>query len=289
MAEDKARVAVALRDPLPWRDLREVAETAEDTGYEAIFVPEIAGREAFGTLAGLAGVTSRALLGTGVVSVRTRSAQVAAMGAATVQEVSGGRFVLGIGAGEERRLERVAAYVREVRALLDGGLWIRPEPPVPLWLAALGSGMVELAGEVADGVLLNWCTPERAARARKEVARGAERAGRDPSEVTVATYVRACLGQEEPEALAALAGAAEIYAAMPHYAGQLEAMGLGGRPPEEIARATGVWGDRKAGLERLGAWQEAGTDLVVVYPVPAHEPFSSILGTVMAAAPSPAL
>ena len=76
-----------------------------------------------------------------------------------------------------------------------------PETPPPIWLAALGPKAVRMAGELADGVLLNWCTPERVRQAREEVAEGARAAGRDPAEVTVGVYVRACL---DPDVMAAI-------------------------------------------------------------------------------------
>src|SRR5438045_8756310 len=96
MADDMAtsRVGVAIREPLAWHDLVQVVRTAEQTGYEALFVPEGMGREAFATLAGLAPVTERILLGPGVAAVTARPARTAAMAAATVQELSGGRLIL---------------------------------------------------------------------------------------------------------------------------------------------------------------------------------------------------
>ena len=309
------RTGVALRDPLPWQDLVQVVETAEETGYEIALVPEIRAREAFATVAGLTAATSRIRLGPGVLPITSRPPTLTAMGAATVHEAGGGRFVLGLGSGRARSgaVEMVREFVRQVRAVLRGetvtsagpfpveGFRLGMEPPrdpVPVWLAALGPRMVELAGEVGDGVLLNWCTPERVAKARKEAARGAERAGRDLADLTVAVYVRACLGPEEAHALAALAPAAAEYAGFPNYARQHEAMGLGeaaraaaqgdGRGAEALARALCVWGDRDQALSRLRGWRDAGADLVVVYPVSALEPLSSIMGTVLAAAPSPA-
>ncbi|MGH2556107.1 MAG: LLM class flavin-dependent oxidoreductase, partial [Actinomycetota bacterium] len=75
---------------------------AEDTGYEAVFVPEISGREAFSTLAGFATATTRIGLGTGVVTIPSRSPVTSAMAAATVHDLSGGRAVLGVGAGDVR-------------------------------------------------------------------------------------------------------------------------------------------------------------------------------------------
>jgi alkanesulfonate monooxygenase SsuD/methylene tetrahydromethanopterin reductase-like flavin-dependent oxidoreductase (luciferase family) len=303
------------REVLPWHEMLLIAETAEETGYESIFTPEIAAREAFSTLTGFAAATRDILLATGVVPLRARSAPTLAMAAATVQDASDGRFLLGVGSRETIRdtRERVLA----VRELLRGGRTeVDGQPvgpihlpdldadPAPLYLAALGPRMTELAGEVADGVVLNWCTPERVAEARAQVRRGAERAGRPPSGVTVAVYVRACLGHDEEHALAALGEVAGQYGAMDRYRRQLDAMGLGreagsaaaawesGRPtevPRSLLRALCVWGTREEALDRLAAYKQAGADLVVVYPVPAQEAVSSTMGTILAAAPDPAV
>jgi alkanesulfonate monooxygenase SsuD/methylene tetrahydromethanopterin reductase-like flavin-dependent oxidoreductase (luciferase family) len=191
------RTGLALRDPLPWPQLRQAVETAEDTGYEAVFVPEIAGREAFGTLGAFSQVTGRVLLGTGVVSIHSRTAEATAMAAATLQDLSDGRFVLGLGSGSplspETRgpLDLVEDYLRRVRGLLAGDdelgfhLELRSPHRVPIWVAALGDGMVRLGGRAADGVLLNWCTSGRVRAARALVREAAEAAGRDPATVTV--------------------------------------------------------------------------------------------------------
>jgi 5,10-methylenetetrahydromethanopterin reductase len=321
------RTGVVLRDPLAWHDVVEIVEAAEDTGYEAVFVPEIAGREAFSTLAGFAVSTSRMGLGTGVVTVSSRSPTTTAMAAATVHDLSAGRMILGIGTGDTRALARVPAgvleltrrYVQVVREALSGhavqaedlfsvggfrlALSSEYDPP-PVWLGALGDRMIRLAAEVADGVLLNWCTPERVAAARRLIEEGAERAGRSPAEVTVAVYVRACLGLEEPVALEALREMTGLYASFPNYRRQFELMGLGqeaslaakastgGRlrdVPESLVRTLTVTGGRAEALARFEAFRDAGADLVLCYPVAALEPLSSVLGTVLAAAPSPAL
>jgi alkanesulfonate monooxygenase SsuD/methylene tetrahydromethanopterin reductase-like flavin-dependent oxidoreductase (luciferase family) len=324
------RTGVVLRDALPWADCLEVVRTAEDTGYEAVFVPEIAGREAFATLAGFAGATARLRLGTGVVTVGARSPTTTAMAAATVQELSGGRMVLGIGAGSvgvrpagERAgpaspgsagpVRAVRDYVRVVRDVLAGrtvegsGFRLEPtltRPPPPIWIGALGDRMIRLAGEVADGVILNWCTPERVRAARALAEQGARGAGRDPARFTVAVYVRACLGVEEDVALRALAAMTGQYASYPQYLRQFELMGLGeearlaakafrerrlSEVPEPLVRALTVAGGRDEALARFERYRRAGADLVLCYPVAALDPFSSVLGTVLAAAPSPAV
>jgi 5,10-methylenetetrahydromethanopterin reductase len=290
----------ALRDPLPWDDLAAIVRASEAAGYDALILPEITGRDAFVTLGALAGETQDLWLGSGVVPMRSRSLLLSAMAAATVQERSGGRLVLGLGTGDAGRgaLGELRETVAGLRALLageaidrpgwPGALALEPGTPVPIWISALGPRAMRLAGEVADGVLLNWCPPERVARARREIARGADATQRDPADVTVAVYVRACLGHDEEHALAVLAEAAEMYAAIPAYRRQLEAEGI--EPsPEAMARVLCVWGDRDEALGRLAAWREAGADLVVVYPVPAQEAVSSLVGTIMAAAPDPAV
>jgi alkanesulfonate monooxygenase SsuD/methylene tetrahydromethanopterin reductase-like flavin-dependent oxidoreductase (luciferase family) len=316
---DPQRTAFALRDPLPWDELVEVVATAERTGYEALFLPEITGRESFATLAGLAAVTSTLELGTGVVPMTSRRVETTAMAAATVHELSAGRMVLGIGTGSVAKgaLERLRDAVLTLRAIFRGETVELGDPkrgsfrlsfepgsrPIPIYISALGPKAIRMAGEVADGVLLNWCTPERAAEAVRLVAEGANAAGRDPTAVTVAAYIRACVGPDVGPALAALKAAAAQYASYPAYRRQFEAMGLGReaaeaaaahrdgtneRVPASLVESVCLFGEGDEAARRLQAFRDAGVDLPVVYPVAAREPVSSILGSLVALAPSPA-
>ncbi|MEX0989227.1 MAG: LLM class flavin-dependent oxidoreductase [Actinomycetota bacterium] len=311
-----ARVAAAIRDPLPWEEFVRVAGTLEETGYTGMFLPEIAGREAFSTLAAAAEHTDRLQLGTGVVTTTSRRALTTAMAAATVQEISGGRFILGLGTGPSGpgALDRLRDTVATLRGLFagdrvdsaDGPARLRAPPadPPPVWLAALGPKAAHLAGEIADGVLLNWCTPERVAAARQEVRRGAESAGRDPAQVVVAVYIRACVGLEDDAAIAVLRTATAEYAAIPAYRRQFERAGFANeaavagaahrdrRPrdvPESLVRAVTVLGDAAAARGALAAYRDAGADLPIVYPVVARDRASSLLGTLFALAPEPVL
>lgn len=269
-----------VREPMAFEDLAGAVSLAEATGYDSVWVPDHGVWDPFALLAALAPRTERIGLATGVVTFAARGADQIVTAAMTVDRVSGGRAILGVGSGPERRIAVVAERLAEVERALG--------QEVPRYLAALGPSMVELGGRAADGVLLNWCSPERVSRARREVARGAEQGGRDPAEVRVAVYVRACLGHDEEHALAALVEAAEMYAGIPAYRRQLEADGLA-PTPEAMARTLCLWGDRDRALERLAAWREAGADVMVVYPVPAQEAVSSLTGTIMAAAPDPAV
>lgn len=305
--------AFAVRDPWPWTDFAGLAQGGEAQGYRAVFLPEIQGRDALAALTALAGETTTLLLGTGIVRMDARSPQLTAMAAATLQERSAGRGIIGIGTGPavagalDRLRELVVATRAALRgepAAIDGNpieLSLTPDPPPSVWISALGPRAVEMAGEVADGVLLNWCPPERVARVREQLARGAERAGRDPADITVAGYVRASLGDDPRAAFVALQSAAGEYASYPAYARQFDQVGLGeearaaahaygaGRPedvPEALVEAVALFGDLTAARSRLQAYRESGLDLAVVYPVPAGpDPLASVRTTLAALAP----
>jgi alkanesulfonate monooxygenase SsuD/methylene tetrahydromethanopterin reductase-like flavin-dependent oxidoreductase (luciferase family) len=267
---------VALRDPFAWHDLAGLAREAETLGYRALFMPEIASRDTLAALTGLACETTSILLGPGVVPLPSRTPQLLAMAAATAAERSGGRLVLGLGTGPAvpGALERLRSTVVALRAAFAGEagkaagerveLQLVP-PPIPIWIAALGPRAVALAGEVADGVLLNWCTPERVAEARAAVRAAAAAAGRDPGAVTIAVYVRAAIEDPQGERLA-LEASAE-YASYPAYRRQFEAMGIDPSDAAAVAQGVCLLGAAGPARGRLAAYAEAGADLPVVYPV----------------------
>jgi alkanesulfonate monooxygenase SsuD/methylene tetrahydromethanopterin reductase-like flavin-dependent oxidoreductase (luciferase family) len=268
-------LAVALRDAYPWPDLAGLARAIEDAGFDALFLPEVGARDTLATLAALAGETARLRLATGVVPLPSRSPGLLAAAAATVQERSGGRLILGLGAGPSTpgALDRLRATVVGLRtAFGDGkgsvdGSPVRSPLPLPkppeIWVAALGPRATRLAGEVADGVLLNWCTPARVVTAVTQVADGARDAGRDAAAVSVAVYVRAAL---TPGSLDGARAMAAEYGSYPAYARQFRAMALD--PADADAIVTGVMlTDPGAAADRLAAYRAAGADLPVVYPV----------------------
>jgi len=152
---------------------------AEELGYEVVSVPEGWGLNSIPVLTEIALRTRHIRLLSGVLSVWGRSPATLAMTAATLHDISGGRFVLGIGAStralaegfHDRPFVQVADRLREtvtsVRALLAGEapgleavptarpirLGVAPAPEVPIWLAALGDRSVQVAAELADGWL----------------------------------------------------------------------------------------------------------------------------------------
>ena len=207
-------------DPIPsinFEDSIGLAQLAESLGYDMIWVPEGGGSDSITRLAAFASATSTVRLGTGILPVFARTPGLTAMTALGMDIVSGSRFTLGLGVGHRgsaegthgvafrRPMTRIRETVEVVRKLLqgervnyegkmfnvkDGSLGFGSECDVPIYIAALGPQMLELAGELADGVLLNWAAPAYLERALEHLDIGAARAGRDLDEIHVACYIR---------------------------------------------------------------------------------------------------
>jgi 5,10-methylenetetrahydromethanopterin reductase len=312
-------LGVSLRDIGVTADvLRGWADAAEAGGYSGIWVPDIGGHDAVTTLAMFAGTTRRVLLGTGVMPVFSRPPLVIAQTAATLDDLSGGRFVLGLGAGArfstERwfgarwsdpfaRLEAAVAAIRAVTAgqEVDGfRLGFPPtRPRLPVMLAALNPRMLAFAGRLGDGVLLNWLPLDAVPDAVAQVRKAATEAGRDPAAMVVACYVRACVGDLgqladdlRPQVLTYLQSPA--YAAMLRRSGITDVDRVAAAGPDE---RTGLVSDRTIDAlvatgtadqlaARLEAYRQAGVDLPVLYPLPAGEhPAARVLATLSALAP----
>ena len=196
-------------------ELESYARAAETAGYESLWVTERYFHEETFTLLGfLAAVTQRMKLGVGVTNPYTRHPALLAMASATLDRVSGGRFILGMGRSEpfiirdrlglDYRQPRtvLAEAVGSVRRLLAGErvdttgkqatlrdtrLAILPvQQPLPIYLAALGPQALRLAGAIADGVILNAYVPTGYVRyAVREIREAARQAGRDPESIDI--------------------------------------------------------------------------------------------------------
>ena len=178
-------VALSLSLPVGYgiapRHLVALIEYAEARGLAGVAVGELTSTDALAVLAAAAPSTSRIRLETSVLSVLTRSPAMLAMSAATMADLSAGRFVLGLGAGSpivagfhgEKFTDpvgRVERWLTDVRAALCGASlpeWgsfrLRGVPlnPVPLLLGAMNSRMLAVAGRAADGVIMNLCGPDQ--------------------------------------------------------------------------------------------------------------------------------
>lgn len=186
--------------------MADVAVEAERAGFEFIWVPDsqLIWRDLWATLGAMAIQTERVVLGSNVTNSVTRDASVTAGAAATIVEAAPGRFVLGIGVGDSSvrimgrrpsRISELRAYVEDTRRLLEGAtlpgpagkqyrLIEQPKGDVPIYISATGPNMLQLAGEIADGVIFVGGLDEEAlGYAAENIAGGAERAGRSPDVV----------------------------------------------------------------------------------------------------------
>ena len=192
-------------------ELPELAREGERLGYTDAWSFEADGLDCFTPLAAVAPVT-RLRLGTAIANVFTRGPATLAMSAAGIADLAPGRFCLGIGAGSQPIVEawnggrfvRPATRVREMTHVLraafagervvfrgktlsvDGFRLGRPPArPIPIYVAALRPGMLQVAGEVGDGVILNWLAATDVPRVIALVREAAARAGRDPAAVEI--------------------------------------------------------------------------------------------------------
>jgi alkanesulfonate monooxygenase SsuD/methylene tetrahydromethanopterin reductase-like flavin-dependent oxidoreductase (luciferase family) len=304
-------VAIGLTPLETRRDIvLHVATRAEHLGYDAFFVAEGWGHDASVLLAEVATRTSRIRIGTGVLNTWGRSAAQIAMLAASLHEVSEGRFMLGLGAGTPTLAEglhnvafhapvqRLTAMTRQVRALLDGerfspanggpGLRLAVGPyPVPIMLAALGPAAIRACGEVADGWSPFLFPVSSLPAGVRVLAEGA--AGRSLPQVC--PCVPAAVSPDPDRARALASWWVEFYLTKmgPLYASRLRQLGFGaavdrvvtapGRTPEILLDELTLWGDdaaARAGLERYFA-AGAGMPVITLPPNRSVEELDHIL------------
>ena len=181
-------------------DLRALARLAEGAGFEAILSPEVPPFSALTNAQVFAEATSNIKVGTWITNIYMRQAVMAAAETLTIQEITGGKMMLGLGVSHKPvntryeidmgdPVDTMRDYVGQVRGFLDGTapqLTLKRElPRVPIYIAGLTKGAATLAGEVADGLMPYMSTAEYISELRGYVADGAKAAGRDPSEIDV--------------------------------------------------------------------------------------------------------
>jgi alkanesulfonate monooxygenase SsuD/methylene tetrahydromethanopterin reductase-like flavin-dependent oxidoreductase (luciferase family) len=326
---------------LPFDELRQAGREAARLGFESLWTPDLGLPGAFHVCAAWSMDTS---LRTGisvVPAVRVWGPAVLPLAAqaASVGQISGGRFVLGLGTGgwgpgfwasaglPDRPIAVMRDYLTVVRGLLAGhavtydgpalhvqgaSLGLTGPAGVPVYLGALGPQMVRLAGELADGVLLNWATTDRIAASRRLVAEGAARAGRDPGQVPLAMYIRVCVDDDVAAARQALGRQVLGYAmAGPGasltagYRGLFAEMGFGdvlselearqrageqldalvADAPDELLSSVGYFGPAKGAAEAYARLAQ-GLDETIVRIVTARPGLEPVLAALEALTPA---
>ena len=223
------KVGIALWGGMSPQEIVHCVKSAERKGFSAAWMAEGHGGDAFSILTACALSTSKIRLGTSIVSIFVRSAPTIALGAATVDAFSRGRFILGLGSSHsvqvvpehgldyDKPLERMHETVQIIRALfadqkiaftgrifpkVNYDFWFTPfRKRIPIYLAALNPRMLELCGQIADGNIMVWATVERARRAAKILRDSASKSGRSPSDLEVASLIPTCISEDEEAAL----------------------------------------------------------------------------------------
>ncbi len=308
-------------------DQLDIAQTAETLGYDSIWTAEAYGSDAATVLAWLAAGTSRIKLGAGIFQIPGRSAAMTAMTAATIDNLSGGRMILGLGtSGPQvsegfhgvrfgKQLQRTREYVAVVRMALarqkleyhgetlelplpDGPgkalkLTIRPvQEQIPIFLAVLGPKNVALAGEIADGWLPVFFSPEHTKALRVPLEEGAARAGRSLDGFRICPSVNVMIGDDLENARNAMRPILALYVGgmgsreqnfynrlvssygFEREAEQVQELYLAGKKteamfalPDELIDLLSIVGPRDRVKEKLRAFGDAGIDTLIVWPV----------------------
>ncbi|HET7873989.1 MAG TPA: LLM class flavin-dependent oxidoreductase [Methylomirabilota bacterium] len=283
-----------------------LARRADALGYESLWVTHGGGRDALLVLSVYAHAAPRVGLGTGVVPIYPRHPVLLAQEALTLSDLSGGRLRLGLGVSHRSMMEGALGldmgrplpvmreYVTVLRAALAGKVehagpryrvtWQSALPRLPqappILLAGLGSKMLELAGEIADGAVLWLCAPAYIREvAMPAIKRGRARAGKPLDGFEVVAAVPAAL-TVDPAAGAAMFKAELVrYLALPFYRAMLEQSGFGAElkaydrtsradaVPDRLAGALAGVGDFKTVAAFVAAHRDAGVTLPAVRPI----------------------
>ncbi len=238
------------------------AREAEGAGYTSFWVNHPGPFDGLASVATAAGATQRLALGIGVIPLHTRGPEAIVEGVRT-HALPLDRLLLGVGSPNPQALSRVK----------DGIAALRKAVKTRLVVAALGPRMCRLAGEVADGVLFNWLTPEHAKVSAALVGEGAKAAGRPAPRLFA--YVRLAMGPGGADRVAKEGGR---YAAIPAYKANFDRMGV---KPETTAIVAAAPADVARALAR---W-DGVVDEVVLRALPADDGVDSTLALVRAAKP----
>jgi probable F420-dependent oxidoreductase len=255
--------------------LSDLVRHAERAGFTEAWSFETFVSDAITPVAAAAMVSERMRLGTAIVPVFTRPAALIALSAASVQRLSGGRFVLGVGISTPTIVEqwmgvpykmpvtRLRETIEALRASFSGqkvtmagktvqinGFRMPPlEQPPPIYVGAQGALMLRTAGEIGDGVIVNYITPESFAPMLAHIHEGARTAGKPIDNLDIACRIQVAIDPEEEIVRENLRRELTAYVTVPQYNKFFREIGY----DKEAATAIDAWnsGDRKKALETI--------------------------------------
>lgn len=304
-------------DSLPIEHVLECAKVADEAGFDSLWMSDYKSGDVFSVLSACALVTERIKLGSGVVVVFNRAPTTVAMCAASVDIISKGRFILGLGQGhrhiveEENGLQyakpfqRLVEYTEIIRALIKDGrvsyrgqifkldyyFWFKPyRERIPIYFGPMFPQSMELTGRMADGAVSTQLTVQRTPFLVQGIREGAIKAGRDPAEVDVGSYLLTLLTKDKKAArdvvkrhMAWYVGTLARYRNLMRDSGFLEvdkaaeAWQAGDEEraanllSDELADAVAIIGDVDECQSRIEEYRRAGLMHPIIYPIPLRE------------------
>jgi alkanesulfonate monooxygenase SsuD/methylene tetrahydromethanopterin reductase-like flavin-dependent oxidoreductase (luciferase family) len=238
----------------PVQGIVDLSPAIEQAGFGAFWKGESNSTDPLVLLSAIAARTSTLKLGTAIYHIYGRSAVTLGIQSATLQDLSGGRLLLGLGVANktiaawhsgvfDRPLRRAREYIEIVKKTAAGERveyegeiyntgkrfqlsWQPAHPHFPIYLAGLGPQMTKLVGKISDGVFINMGTPETIREIAKRVREGAAEAGRDPNSLEIIAKVRCSLNPDRAIARSKLRQVLTFYNIADHYKDMLIASGF---------------------------------------------------------------
>ena len=281
-------VAITFFHAFPPDEFVALAKEVEERGYDTAWIGEAGGGDGITPMAVIASHTQRLRVANWILPVQTRTPTLLGQTAATLGRLAPGRIALGLGLSSpvivgdwhglrfSTSLDQLRDAVSIIRGVLSGervnhdGTFSRvrnfrltappPSVPVKIYLSALGPKAVELAGEIADGVLLNWIPPEVVPESIRHLEIGAQRAGRTLEGFEISAYIRTCVTDDPEGARQWLARDITGYATVDSYARFFRASGFA----EEMDALQAAWtaGDRGGAVKQITPRVLAGLGVI---------------------------
>ena len=292
------------------------AKEVERLGYESVWVTQLPdARDAAVVLAAYAAATQWVRLGTGVLPIYNRHPTAMAQMAASLDELSAGRFILGVGVSHkvtvesmwglklEHPVDAMREYLSIVRTSLTEGTahddgkffsahWAYSGPrrsTLPIMISALSPRMLELAGELADGVVLWMCGPSYIREVViPHVSAGREKAGKSMEGFEIVAVVQTSLTTNLDGARAVCRQFVDRYSNLPFYRKVMDTSGFAeelaaGNVSDALVDELSALGDEKQITQSLARFRDAGVTLPCVSPIPGHEGGAGYVPTLEAA------
>jgi len=284
----------------------ELARAAEDAGFAGTFAAEGGTNNGLLCCFIMAQATQRVGIYTWITNIHYRLPILCAGTAMMVQDAAQGRFVLGLGVSHRPAMEamgvqvannrdKLRSYAQTVRQIFRGELpaaaarraLTPPKYPIPIYFSALSVETARLAGEMADGLMLLMCTPERVRRLADAAAESARSHGRKPADVKITAGAPVFMHNDLNRAYEAARAALVPYAMLPFYRRQWVRSGFEAETQAVVAAAErgdaagqraaisnrlidsiALVGPAERCLERMAAFEATGADVVVLSPRP---------------------